>query len=72
MEFKVGGIGGSYSDSGSASIGPLDLTAEWQKFEIDLKDVDLSYISGGFCWVTSADANPEGAEFYIDEIRFEQ
>ncbi len=69
-EFKIGGIDGVYSDSGSASIGPITLTDEWQKYTIDLSGVDLSYISGGFCWVTSAQFNPDGIVFYLDEIRY--
>jgi hypothetical protein len=72
MEFKMGGIGGPYGDSDSAGIGPIDLTPEWQQYEIDLTDIDLSYINGGFCWASNADSNPDGAVFYLDEIRFEQ
>ena len=72
MEFKAGGISGSYPDSDSASIGPIDLTAEWQQYSIDLVDTDLSYINGGFCWATNADSNPDGCTFYLDNIRFEQ
>ena len=71
LEFKVGGLTGTFSDSDSASIGPVELTTEWQQFEIDLADLDLSYISGGFCWVTNSMANPDGCIFYLDEIRYE-
>lgn len=72
-EFKVGGISsGEYIDSDSASIGPIKLTQEWQKYEIDLRGRDLSYIIGGFCWATNIDVNdPEGIIFYLDEIRYE-
>jgi len=71
-EFKVGGIMGEYSDSDSASIGPVILNKEWTKYEIDLKGKDMSYIIGGFCWATNVDVNPEGgATFYLDEIRYE-
>jgi len=70
-EFKVGGIMGEYSDSDSASIGPVILNKEWTKYEIDLKGKDMSYIIGGFCWATNVDVNPEGAVFYLDEIRYE-
>jgi len=72
MEFKIGGISGTYPDSDSVGIGPVDLTAEWQQYEIDLTDVDLSYIVAGFCWASNADSNPEGMAFYLDEIRLEQ
>lgn len=70
-EFKVGGIMGEYSDSDSASISPVILTPEWTQYSIDLSGKDMSYIIGGFCWATNVDVNPEGASFYLDEIKFE-
>jgi len=72
MEFKTGGISGTYADSDSVGIGPIDLTAEWQQYTIDLTDVDLSYINGGFCWASNADSNPDGMVFYLDDIRYEK
>ncbi len=73
-EFKVGGIvSGEYPDSDSASIGPIRLTKDWKKYEIDLRGKDLSYIIGGFCWATNIDVNdPHGIIFYLDEIKFEK
>ena len=70
-EVKMGGIQAEYSDSTSASIGPLVLTPEWTKYEIDLTDEDLSNVIGGFAFVVSAMENPDGAVFYIDEIVYE-
>lgn len=70
-EFKLGGIMGQYSDSDAAGIGPVILNKEWTQYTIDLKGKDLSYIIGGFCWATNADVNPEGAVFYLDEIKYE-
>ncbi len=70
-EFKIGGIMGEYSDSDSAAIGPIILNKEWTQYSIDLKGKDLSYIIGGFCWSTNLDVNPEGATFYLDEIKYE-
>ncbi len=70
-EFKMGGITGEYSDSDSASIGPIELTDSWKQYTIDLEGMDLSYISGGFCWVISKIYNDEGCTFYLDEIRYE-
>ncbi len=70
-EFKVGGLMGEYSDSDSASIGPVILNKEWTQYTIDLKGKDMSYIIGGFAWSTNVDNNPEGATFYLDEIKFE-
>ena len=70
-EFKVGGIAGDYADSGSASNGPITLSKQWKEYEIDLKGQELSSISGGFCWTMSRERNPDGAVFYLDDIRFE-
>ena len=70
-EVKMGGITGEYADSDVAGIGPVVLTTEWQQFTIDLEGKDLSSISGGFCWATNLDVNPEGATFYFDDIRYE-
>ena len=70
-EFKIGGITGEYADSDVAGIGPVALTTEWQEFTIDLEGKDLSSISGGFCWATNLDVNPEGCVFYLDDIKYE-
>jgi hypothetical protein len=71
-EVGVGGIEGEYADSDKVSIGPIDLTKEWKKFEIDLTGADISYISGGFYWSASGDDVPEeGITFYLDDIAFE-
>lgn len=70
-EFKLGGITGLYPDSDIAGIGPVLLTQEWKKYEIDLRGKDLSYISGGFAWSTNLDVNPEGVTFYMDDIAYE-
>lgn len=72
-EFKVGGITSEIEDgdSDSASIGPIELSTEWQKYVIDLEGLDLSHIIGGFCWAASGDENPEGFLLYLDEIKYE-
>ena len=70
-EVKIGGITGEYADSDVAGIGPLVLTTEWQQFTIDLEGKDLTSISGGFCWATNLDVNPDGATFYLDDIKYE-
>ncbi len=70
-EFKMGGISGEYPDSDSAGIGPVVLDKEWKKYTIDLTGLDLSYISGGFCWVCSRMDNPGSITFYLDDISYE-
>jgi hypothetical protein len=73
-EFKVGGITGSYPDSlqSAVSTGVLTLSSNWQPYAIDLAGRDLSYVIGGFAWVTSQVQNPSGATIYLDDIRFEE
>lgn len=70
-EFKLGGIIGDYPDSDAAGIGPVILTKDWKQYTIDLRGKDLSYLSGGFCWATNLDVNPDGATFYLDDIVYE-
>jgi len=72
-EFKVGGISSSgkpYQDSLFVSTGVIDLTNEWEKYEIDLIGQNLSMVIGGFCWVTNQIQNPSGCTIYLDEICF--
>ena len=71
-EFKIGGITGEYADSDVAGIGPVKFGKDWQRYTIDLQGKDLSSISGGFCWSTNLEVNPEGVTFYLDDIRYDQ
>jgi hypothetical protein len=71
VEFKMGGIMGSCGDSDQASTGPIQLTQEWQKYSIDVSQLDLSNVIGGFCFAISSMENPEGATFYLDEMVYE-
>ncbi|MBL7197892.1 MAG: hypothetical protein ISS47_07305 [Candidatus Omnitrophica bacterium] len=66
----VGGIKGMYPDSSETTFGPFELTDKWKEYTINLAGKDISYISGGFCWVANADSNDKGATFYIDDIKF--
>lgn len=72
-EFKIGGVGTTmdYPDSDMAMIGPVILTDQWRQYTIDLRGKDLSFISGGFAWVSNVDVNPESCTFYLDEIHYE-
>jgi hypothetical protein len=47
------------------------LTNNWQQFSIDLTGMDLSYVLGGLGWVADSFNNPNGAEFYLDNIKYE-
>ena len=72
-EFRVGGVGQGreYPDSDTATIGPVMLSKQWKEYEIDLRDKDLAYISGGFAWVANVDDNPSTCIFYLDNVHFE-
>ena len=70
-EFKIGGITGEYADSDSVGLIEIALTKDWKEYTIDLTGKDLSYISGGFCWVANAASNPNGFTIYLDDIYYE-
>ncbi|MFA5145646.1 MAG: hypothetical protein WC723_06580 [Candidatus Omnitrophota bacterium] len=71
QKFIVGGIKGVYSDSTMVETGPIELTDKWKEYTINLTGKDLTYISGGFAWIITANLNPQGATFYIDDIKFQ-
>lgn len=71
VRFGTGGISGRYPDSCKVEIGPVILTKEWKEYTIGLSDKDLSYISGGFYWMTDKNSNPEGCVIYLDDIVYE-
>lgn len=70
VEFKIGGITGQYSDTSSSTTGVIELAKKWELYEIELNDMDLTFIIGGFCVVFAGGANPDGCTFYIDEVYF--
>ena len=70
-KFQIGGIAGEFPDSSFKAIYNIKLTKDWKKYYIDLKNVDLSYISGGFCVVITKRDNMHGAVFFIDDICYE-
>ncbi len=53
----------------SGTLTPL--TNDWRQYTIDLHGLNLSYVLGGFGWVASAQQNPSGAVFFLDDIRYE-
>ncbi len=77
IRFVVGGLstpanpGWGDSLQPAATSGFVTLGSAWQQYTIDLRGADLSHIIGGFGWVTDQCASPQGAVFYLDDIRFE-
>ena len=70
-EFKSGGISGEFPDSYRAEAPIVTLTPEWQEYVIDLDGQDMTTVIGGFIFAVAKDKNPDGATFYLDEIRFQ-
>jgi hypothetical protein len=74
LTFKAGGHTQPslpYQASFEAAIGPVMLTRDWQKQVIDLKGQDLSSVICAFVWVATADGNPNGCTFYLDDLQYE-
>jgi|GEM_PF-1016910 len=76
VRFFAGGIGSSstaYQDTlrPEATSGFVRLTAAWHKYTINLAGRDLSGLIGGFGWTADRCANPAGATFWLDDIRYE-
>jgi len=71
VEFKCGGISGDHPDSFRAET-TVTLGKEWKEVVINLEGQDLSRVIGGFVFALNVDKNPEGATFYLDEIRYEK
>lgn len=72
LEFKMGGITGTYPDSDLTGIGPLELEKDWRQYTIDLEGLELFYISGGFVIAASKLDNPDGFVIYLDNIIYEE
>lgn len=69
--FRVGGVSGEFSDSDTLEIKNVKLTDHWQKIILPLSGHDLHHIMGGFAWTATADDNPQGASFLLDNVRFD-
>lgn len=50
--------------------GFVNLTDVWQEYHFDLTGLDLRYVIDGFGWAAERARTPEGAVFYLDNIRF--
>ena len=80
VEFVVGGVCGNYDGTTPPlcpdtiqpriTTGPIVLSSTWQKYAIDLRNVDRSNVIGAFGFAVSQVYNPEGATFYLDDIAF--
>jgi hypothetical protein len=48
----------------------LNITADWQTHEIDLKNEDLSNVINVMCWTARADQNDGPVVFYLRNVYF--
>jgi hypothetical protein len=48
----------------------ITLSDKWEKYTIDIRNANKSYVIGGFSWYTSGSYNTRGAIFYLDDIRY--
>lgn len=69
IEFKVGAP--DISPKPGRSSGKVTLSTDWQNYEIGLRGLDISSVTGLFMWVTTDTDNPDGAVFFLDDIQFE-
>lgn len=69
IEFKIGGT--DISPKPGRSLGKVSLKSSWEQYQIDLEGVDLTNAVGLFLWSATDIDNPEGAVFYLDDVRFE-
>ena len=70
-EVRVGGIVGRYPDSDVAKTGPITLTKDWQRYQIDLTGKDLQHIIGGFGFILNKYDNVGTVTFYLDDIAYD-
>jgi hypothetical protein len=71
VEFKMGILGRNkpFRDSGTAALGKVRLTTDWQPYSIPLDGKDLSCIKTPF--VLSFAGKKEPMAFYLDDIKYE-
>lgn len=73
VEFKIGGIkaeGAEHWDSLEVSLGTVKLETGWRQYTLDLRERNRSSIIGAFAWMVTAQNDPNGVTFYLDDIVF--
>lgn len=70
VEFKAGGIRGTFSDTYETSLGKVALAREWKDYRIDVSGLNLTSAIGPFAW--SAPAGEGGLlVFYLAQIEIQ-
>lgn len=70
VEFKTARVRQHTYDHVPKTTIRVKLSKEWKRFELDLSDITLDDIAGGFSFTVSKRDNPKGCVFYIDEIYY--
>jgi hypothetical protein len=73
IEFTVGSDPGGIPPTPKRPLNNTVVTLEstWQRYEIDLRGMELTNAIALFCWGATDQNNPNGAVFYLDDIQFE-
>jgi hypothetical protein len=73
VQFRSGGTGGEQQYPDTFEATPLKVTLEttWRQYQLDLSGKSLSNVVAAFSCIIPGDANPKGAVFYLDDIRFQ-
>ncbi len=59
-----------FAQEAAPKDGFINLTDSWQEYHINLTGADLHNVIDGFGWAAERARTPEGAIFYLDDIRF--
>ncbi|KPK42011.1 MAG: hypothetical protein AMJ78_03845, partial [Omnitrophica WOR_2 bacterium SM23_29] len=71
LEFKVGGVSGTYGDTLMPGIAQtVTLSSDWTQYSFDLSGKNLSRVVGGFEFAANDTNNPSGATFYVDDVQY--
>jgi hypothetical protein len=69
VEFGIGGA--DVAPVPGRSTGEIELQSAWASHEINLEGLNLTSAQVLFYWLAADAQNPEGATFYLDDVRFE-
>lgn len=70
VEFKMGGAGGPYGDTDSATSGVIALSKKWQLYRIDLRKKNLKNVITAFTLIFTQALNPNGLTLFLNEIYY--
>ncbi len=65
VEFKMGGM-----TSEVRTTDTVELSKNWNLYEISLAEMDLSIVNGGFCLIFTTAENSNACVIYLDEIYY--